>query len=329
VTFALLLLLIAQSGVPGLAPELRERPDPDGVPTKVTTKVYLLDLSEINDVKHSFRADVFVAVEWKDPRFALPEEAAARTFPLSDVWHPNLLVLNQKSVSKDLPEVVEVSSDGTVVYKQRFIGTFTIPLNLANFPFDSHRLAISIISAGHQPDEVQFETEPKMVGRAETLTLSGWSIDDGRLRVHPYHVAVVDRNLARFDLEFQIRRGALFYLLRLIGPLLLIVLIGWGTCWIDQSNTGAQLRLGATGFLTLVAYQFAVGGLLPKVSYLTRMDLFVAGTTVIIFLSLAKAVMADYLVSKDKLATVVSINRVFRWVYAVAVVIVTAIAFGL
>ncbi|MHC4409327.1 MAG: hypothetical protein ACYS0F_10015, partial [Planctomycetota bacterium] len=166
-------------------------------------------------------------------------------------------------------------------------------------------------------------------GREDPLTLAGWSIDAGRPRIAPYHVDVLDRSVAGFELEFRIRRVSLFYLLRLIGPLLLIVLIGWGTCWINPLDTGAQIRLGATGFLTLVAYQFAVGGLLPKVSYLTRMDMFVAGITLIIFCCLGKAVLGDHLRAKGNEQTVVKINRVFRWAYFGGVLVVTTIAFWL
>ena len=324
-TSALLILLLAQGELAGVA----VRPDPDGVPTKVTASIVLLDMTDIVDVRQSFTADVFMALEWKDARLARDDAAEVRRLGLSQVWNPNLQILNEKSLAAQFPQVVSVTRDGTVTYKQRFIGTFTIPLHLANFPFDSHRLPISIVAAGYAPDEVEFVAHAQLNGREDPLTLAGWSIDAGRPRIAPYHVDVLDRSVAGFELEFRIRRVSLFYLLRLIGPLLLIVLIGWGTCWINPLDTGAQIRLGATGFLTLVAYQFAVGGLLPKVSYLTRMDMFVAGITLIIFCCLGKAVLGDHLRAKGNEQTVVKINRVFRWAYFGGVLVVTTIAFWL
>ncbi|MHC4847166.1 MAG: hypothetical protein ACYTEG_01790, partial [Planctomycetota bacterium] len=295
----------------------------------VTASIVLLDMTDIVDVRQSFTADVFMALEWKDARLARDDAAEVRRLGLSQVWNPNLQILNEKSLAAQFPQVVSVTRDGTVTYKQRFIGTFTIPLHLANFPFDSHRLPISIVAAGYAPDEVEFVAHAQLNGREDPLTLAGWSIDAGRPRIAPYHVDVLDRSVAGFELEFRIRRVSLFYLLRLIGPLLLIVLIGWGTCWINPLDTGAQIRLGATGFLTLVAYQFAVGGLLPKVSYLTRMDMFVAGITLIIFCCLGKAVLGDHLRAKGNEQTVVKINRVFRWAYFGGVLVVTTIAFWL
>ncbi|MHC4134876.1 MAG: hypothetical protein ACYTDU_10035 [Planctomycetota bacterium] len=324
---ALLILLIAQGT--GVSADSTTRPDPAGVPTKVTTGLYLLDLFGIDDVNQSFTADVLLILEWKDPRLASTEGDAHRTLALSEVWHPRVQVLNQRSLSKSLPEVVTVARDGTAVYRQRLTGEFTILLHFRDFPFDKHKLALSLVSAGNTPEDVAFVAHPGIKGRSAELTLAGWSIDQGSPRVLPYDVKVLDSKLARFDMEFHIRRGSLFYLLRLIGPLLLIVLIGWGSLWIDPKNTGGQLRLGATVFLTLIAYQFAVGGLLPHVSYLTRMDRFIAGSSIIIFLTLGKAVLADHLVSNDKLDLLLRLNPVARWAYFGAILLVTAVAFWL
>jgi len=323
---ALLCFLLAQSG--GVAATTATRPDPVGAPTEVSAAIYMVDIMEINDVHQAFAADVFIGLEWKDHRLASKDAAAERTMALSDVWHPHVQVLNQDSLDRMMPEVVSVTPDGVVLYRQRYIGKFTIPLHMADFPFDSHRLSIGLIATGNTPEQVAFVPRSDINGRASNVTLAGWSIDDGAARVVPYELEMLHKQVARFELEFEVRRNALFYLLRLIGPLLLIVLIGWGTCWIDPINTGAQLRLGATGFLTLVAYQFAVGALLPKVSYLTRMDEFVAGITVVIFLALAKAVLADHLVAKDRQAAVVRINLFFRWFYFVSVMLVIVVAFA-
>jgi len=324
---ALLVLLIAQGT--GTRAHSATRPDPAGVPTRVTAGLYLLDLFDIDDVEQSFRADVYLILEWKDPRLASTEGDAQRTLALNRVWHPRVQVLNQRSISGSLPEVVTVARDGTVVYRQRLTGEFTIQLHLRNFPHDEHKLALSLVSEGNTPEDVAFVAHPEIKGRSAELTLAGWSIDQGSLRILTYDINVLDRKLARFDLEFQIRRGSLFYLLRLIGPLLLIVLIGWGIHWIDPKDTGAQLRLGATVFLTLIAYQFAIGGLLPHVSYLTRMDRFIAGSSIIIFLTLGKAVLAGHLVAIGKVDLLLRLTPVARWAYFGAILLVMAIAFWL
>ena len=61
------------------------RPDPEGRATRVSLGVFIVDISEIDDARQTFKADVYVTLRWKDPRLASPE--ARRNMPLANVWH--------------------------------------------------------------------------------------------------------------------------------------------------------------------------------------------------------------------------------------------------
>jgi len=43
--------------------------------------------------------------------------------------------------------------------------------------------------------------------------------------------------------------------------------------------------VGATAVLTLIAYRFTLDSLIPRVSYLTRLDIFILGATVLVLLA--------------------------------------------
>ena len=43
---------------------LKERPDPEGVPTRVTVGLYLVDIIEINSKKQIFTADLSLFLSW-------------------------------------------------------------------------------------------------------------------------------------------------------------------------------------------------------------------------------------------------------------------------
>jgi hypothetical protein len=95
----------------------------------------VLDLDNVNSVEQSFVANVYYEARWRDARLAYggPGE---RAMPLNSVWHPRLQFLNQQRVVQTLPEVVEVSPDGEVVYRQHVWGPFSQPLDVEDFPFD-------------------------------------------------------------------------------------------------------------------------------------------------------------------------------------------------
>ena len=51
--------------------------------------------------------------------------------------------------------------------------------------------------------------------------------------------------------------------------------------------------------LTLIAYRFSVDGSLPKVSYLTSLDMFIMLSTIIVFLALIQVLLKAHISKKD------------------------------
>jgi VIT1/CCC1 family predicted Fe2+/Mn2+ transporter len=60
-------------------------------------------------------------------------------------------------------------------------------------------------------------------------------------------------------------------------------------------NIGPQIGTATASMLTLFAYRFALGGLIPKVSYFTRMDSFITASTLLAFLALLVAILTGNL----------------------------------
>jgi uncharacterized membrane protein len=82
-------------------------------------------------------------------------------------------------------------------------------------------------------------------------------------------------------------------------PLALIVMMSLAVLWIDRSNTGAQIGLATSAMLALITYRFILARLLPKLSYMTRMDYFTLGSTLLVFLALIEVIVTAAL-SRDK-----------------------------
>ncbi|MCH8905293.1 MAG: hypothetical protein IIA45_15450 [Bacteroidetes bacterium] len=60
---------------------------------------------------------------------------------------------------------------------------------------------------------------------------------------------------------------------KILLPLSLIVMIAWTVFWIDHANLAGRISPSVTCVLTIVAYQFIAGQDLPKVGYLTYIDI--------------------------------------------------------
>ena len=170
--------LSAQEADSSKARLIAERPNASGTSTEVTIGVFLVDIDEIDDVSQRFNVDVFVNIAWQDSRLALPEEEQAeqiRLFPMSAVWNPRGMIVNDRGLDPKLPLVVNVDALGNVVYRQRFYGELAVDLDLNEFPFDTQQLVIKVISYQYSPDEVRFSSNATMASDTEAFSVEGWS----------------------------------------------------------------------------------------------------------------------------------------------------------
>jgi cadmium resistance protein CadD (predicted permease) len=79
--------------------------------------------------------------------------------------------------------------------------------------------------------------------------------------------------------------------------------------------------------LTLIAYRFLLGQDLPKVPYLTRLDLFLIGSTVLVFAALVEVAVTTRLHSEQQPERAARIDRHSRWVFPLAYLALFAVVF--
>lgn len=224
-------------------------------------------------------------------------------------------------MQKSLPEVVKVAPDGTVTYLQRYTGPLSQPLKLSQFPFDQHRFTIQFVSPGSTPQEVQFVPvpairDPQIIGGAmyHELSLPDWKVTEYTAETHPYK-PTRDIEVAGFVFEFTAKRYAIYYVWQVIVPLLLIVMMSWGAFYIDPTNTGAQIGVATSSMLTLIAYRFMLGHLIPRLPYMTRLDYFTLGSTILVFLTLAEVIITTNLALREMGKIAIKIDHWCRFVF--------------
>ena len=289
------------------------RPNREAGPTKVTVGAIFLDIDGINGADQTFDANFFYMLSWSDPRLAHDQER--KSMPLNEVWHPRIQILNQQKVWPTFPEVVSIAPDGQVVYRQRVWGTFSQPLNLRDFPFDRQSLSIQLVTAGYTVKDLELVVDPRS-GMGERLSLPDWdilafSVDATAIRP----ISTLPTEIAAMIFSFQADRRELFFIYKVIVPLVLIVAMSWIVFWIDPKESGTQISVAITTMLTLIAYRFAVGADVPKVDYMTRLDFFILGSTVLIYATLVQAVITSGLAKSGKVFEAREVDLWCRWLF--------------
>lgn len=299
------------------------RPLADSGPTRVNVAMYLVDLFDIDSARKTFNADVVIVARWTDPRLAgrWPHSRAVET---GSVWQPRLQVVNQRRVERSMDREVEVLPDGTVLYRQRLSGDFSARLDLREFPLDRQRFAIQAVATGHTPEEVVLEPYVAASGRAAELSVSDWRIGDVDLADADLELPGTDRTLPGVALGFEGSRELRYYVVQLVLPLVAIVLMAWAVFWIDPAVVGTRMSVVVTTMLTLIAYRFMINSLVPRLAYLTRLDYFLLGATVLIVVALLAVSAGSYLVAHGRATSVQRMDRWSRAVYPAMLLLLVA-----
>ncbi|MCP4259959.1 MAG: hypothetical protein GY774_20960 [Planctomycetes bacterium] len=309
---------------PCAAPHVRTdvRPDAGGPPTKVAVGIYMVDLMEISDINQTLTGDFAVILNWTDPRLA---HLKGCEILLDDIWSPGLVFVNSGRKFASRPKEAGIGPGGRVTYVQRYFGNFATYHNLQDFPFDKQKFIISLISLEWSERDIQLVVDGKGTGQRTQLNISDWTVERVKAVISSSYSEVFDVFFSRYDFQISAHRITSYYLWKVILPLCLIVAMSWCVFWINPAQYGPQIGLSATSMLTLIAFIFATTTMVPKLGYLTLLDRFIVGSTVLVFLALVESATAVYLVSNERKKLAMRIDHISRVVFPLAfgVIVIT------
>ena len=316
-------------------PSVIDRPAGDAGPTQVSVGVWIVDITKIDSAEQSVTAEVAIVLRWKDPRLTHTGSGVVR-YPLEQVWHPRVAIVNEtNSVIRKFPDWVEVEPDGMLTYRQRYAGAFTQPLRLQSFPFDRQTFRIQLIAIRYRLNEVKFVPDQDWIqnglkqaaGIAPSITLPDWSVEKWETKPFPYALAP-GLEYSGYAFEFTASRNLQHYILKVILPLVLIVMMSWSVFWIGPTTSNTQFSIAVTSMLTLIAYRFAVDNQLPRLPYMTRLDVFFLISTLLVFFSLIEVLVTTILDNNQQTALAKKIDRYCRVIVPVIFVIASMAIFA-
>lgn len=296
-------------------------------PREVKVGYVVLDIDGVSSAQQSFTLNVFFRARWHDPEQAHDGEKAIIK-DLGDVWHPNIQITNRKKAFDTMEDIVTIEPDGMVSYSQRIWGDFSQILDLADFPFDSQKFEVDLVSVGHTPEEVQFVLdELDESGISDQFSLPDWHVTGHKAWGYNGTIFKGMEPIPMFTISLEAKRYTWYYLVKVIMPLLMIVAMSWIVFWIDPDQASIQIGAATTSMLTLIAYRFTIDRLVPAVSYLTRMDEFILSATILVFITLCEAVTTSVMTKHGKSDLALKIDKWFRFIIPVSFIALTVHAF--
>ena len=279
------------------------RPNAGGDPDEITVRLGLLDIAGIDNREQVFKVDIFVEVEWQDPRLAVGEDVTGdlRTFEVTEIWSPRLLVVNNRGLDVLLPQVVTVDGEGNAVARQRLAGPLAVDLELRDFPFDTQRLPIEVVSYQYDASEIVYSENSELVAGLDKFSGDGWTYSALEPERFVYRLKDDGRGGSGIVFAVTAERGAAYYIFTLALPMTLILFLAWMTHWLPVSVIPPRMGMASATVFSLIAFGVSFRLTLPRIDYLTDADRFVLYSTLLVLASLAVAVATVRWASSDRI----------------------------
>jgi len=179
------------------------------------------------------------------------------------------------------PYSTKFGNDFNALYLQKNVeGVYGIKnkFNLRAFPFDRQKISLELIDGKYNLDKRNiFVSERAHIFLNEYVKkneILGWDLMGYEL--NPFQYQSPFNMKGDFSdglrLDFLIERKHGYYVFKVIIPIVLILLICWGSVWIDPKEIESRLTITIVCLLSLIAYNFVIDSEMPKLEYLTVMD---------------------------------------------------------
>ena len=252
-------------------------------------------IGKIDLVEQTFVARFDVYLEWDiSGKFGLPSVQKFKPvlrFPEAESW------------SRDIDDV-EFTGPSFSSFRASITGTFRTALDLRNFPFDMQGLKVEIMlgvnSRGDNKGELlTIESGYSFAQNPEKPNLCDSQIDtEYNFRPLRYYLSASSKIMSqvssrdgrkgtrsKFVVVIPIERDSSFWLLNNYVFVLLCQILSFSTFALEMpAQAGDVLGITLALYFLLVAYKFALMSGLPRLSYFTHFDLYLAMVFALLFM---------------------------------------------
>ena len=182
---------------------------------------------------------------------------------------PGFTIQNQQARRFSKQSIVLWGSDGGVAYLEEFTATLQAPhFDFRAYPFDRQTFFVHVLALAPE-DFVRFTVDPEFEGLGPLLGEEEWRIQGTDASVASVE-GLTGLASQRYSFALHVERERLYYVLRLLLPLLLLVAVAWANLFLDEYRR--RIDIAGANLLVLVAFNFTIGGDLPRLGYLTFLD---------------------------------------------------------
>ncbi|NXR68948.1 GBRG4 protein, partial [Rhadina sibilatrix] len=283
------------------------RPDIGIKPTFIDVDIYVNSIGPVSVIQMEYTIDIFFAQTWYDRRLRFNSTLKALTLNtnmVSRIWIPDTFFRNSKRADSHWittpNQLLRIWNDGKVLYTLRLTIEAECLLQLQNFPMDTHSCPLVFSSYGYPREEIVYRWRRYSIEVSDQRTWRLYQFDFTGLRNTSEILRTGAGEYMVMTVSFDLSRRMGYFAIQTYIPCILTVVLSWVSFWIKRDSTPARTSLGITTVLTMTTLSTISRKHLPRVSYITAMDLFVSVCFIFVFAALMEYATLNYLVGNKK-----------------------------
>ncbi|XP_060634455.2 gamma-aminobutyric acid receptor subunit gamma-1 isoform X1 [Anolis sagrei] len=283
------------------------RPDIGVRTTVIETDVYVNSIGPVDPINMEYTIDIIFAQTWYDSR--LKFNSTMKVLMLNSnmvgkIWIPDTFFRNSRKSDAHWittpNRLLRIWSDGRVLYTLRLTINAECYLQLHNFPMDEHSCPLEFSSYGYPRNEIVYKWKKSSVEVADPKYWRLYQFAFVGLRNTTDISHTQSGDYVVMTIFFVLSRRMGYFTIQTYIPCILTVVLSWVSFWINKDAVPARTSLGITTVLTMTTLSTIARKSLPKVSYVTAMDLFVSVCFIFVFAALMEYGTLHYFTSNKK-----------------------------
>ncbi|KAJ7400725.1 Gamma-aminobutyric acid receptor subunit gamma-1 [Pitangus sulphuratus] len=271
------------------------RPDIGVRTTVIETDVYVNSIGPVDPINMEYTIDIIFAQTWYDSR--LKFNSSMKVLMLNSnmvgkIWIPDTFFRNSRKSDAHWittpNRLLRIWSDGRVLYTLRLVVLY------------EQFIKVFSIRYGYPRNEIEYKWKKTSVEVADPKYWRLYQFAFVGLRNTTEISHTLSGDYIIMTIFFDLSRRMGYFTIQTYIPCILTVVLSWVSFWINKDAVPARTSLGITTVLTMTTLSTIARKSLPKVSYVTAMDLFVSVCFIFVFAALMEYGTLHYFTSNRK-----------------------------
>ena len=257
------------------------RPNYGEKPVTLGVTLYILSISELSHTNMDFSFDMYFRQYWQDPRLAFERRPSLDKIDLDAefikrIWVPDTFFVNAKESNiHQEPEdnqFLRITHEGVVLRSMRVAVKATCPSNFQHFPMDSQMCTLEIESFGYTMAGIRYAWNDgaTSVKLSPDVSLPEFKVLGHRQRL--IEVSLSSGNYSRLLLDVMFERKVGLYVIQFYLPMALMVMVSWLALWLKEVSS--KIGVCMVSILSVIIIMMSIHSTIPRISYLTAIDIY-------------------------------------------------------